>query len=128
MKKITISTSKRFELVDITDKIKSNLDASNGLITIFTPHSTASILITENEPNLKKDWINFFKSRFDGKKFNHDKLDGNGDSHLLAGIIGPEETIILEDGLFLGAWQRVFLAEFDGPRSRKVLIKTIKND
>lgn len=128
MTKIKISTTGKYDLIDITDDVIDAIDIKNGLVTVFAKHTTAGILITENEVNLKKDWIKFFKESFDGKQFNHDKLDGNGGSHLLGGLVGSSETLIVEDGIVLGNWQRIFLVDFDGPRTRELVIKTIKDD
>ncbi|MGM0438845.1 MAG: secondary thiamine-phosphate synthase enzyme YjbQ [Patescibacteria group bacterium] len=127
MKKIKISTNKKYELVNITNKIKEKISSDNsGIVTIFTPHSTAGILITEDEKNLKEDWINYFKQTLNGRNFLHDRIDNNAKSHLLSGLIGQEKTFIIDNGLIRGMWQQIFLAEFDGPRTREVLIQVIK--
>ena len=60
--------------------------------------------------------------------YEHDKIDNNAHSHIKASIIGPSELLIIENGnLILGTWQGIALAEFDGPRTRTVLIKLIKD-
>ena len=129
MKTIKISTDKKYQLIDITEKVsKVASQLKSGIILIFTTHTTAGIMITENEPNLKKDWLSVLESEFKDRKFLHDKLDGNAKSHILGGLISPQETIVVEDGLVLGTWQNIFLVELDGPRNRSVVIKTIKDD
>jgi len=91
------------------------------------PHSTAGILLTENEQGLIQDWLNLFKKITSGINFAHNKIDDNADSHLLSGLVGQGKTLVIEDGrLIRGTWQQIFLAEFDGPRQRRILIKIIK--
>jgi secondary thiamine-phosphate synthase enzyme len=115
------------EFVDITDRIERFLSESgvrDGLCLVFTPHTTAAILINENaDPSLHKDFDNFLKGlapRADGYFHN----DGNCDSHLKSALIGPSKTLPVENGrLVLGTWQGVFLCEFDGPRRRQVTVK-----
>lgn len=123
-----ISTQDRFQLVDITQNIQEIVKKEDcSLASVSLPHSTAAILVTENEENLKKDWLNFLKDQVDGKTFHHDKLDDNADSHLLSGLIGQQKTFIVkENKLLLGTWQQIFLVELDGPRQRKVVVKLVE--
>ncbi|SRR6056297_151005 len=129
MVKFIISTNKRYELIDITDKVEESLQESKkeeGIVTIFVPHSTAAVLLTENETNLKKDWVNFLKDKVKGYNFNHNKIDNNADSHILSGLIGQTKVIPFENGkLERGTWQQIFLVELDGPRKRKLNVKII---
>src|SRR6056297_2302399 len=129
MSKFTISTNKRYELVDITSKVEEKVEKAKkgeGAAVIFVPHSTAAILITENEANLKKDWINFLKDKVEGYNFNHNKIDDNADSHILSGLIGQSKTIPFKNGrLERGTWQQIFLVELDGPRRRNINIKIV---
>ena len=129
MKKLEISTNKKYQLIDITNEVsKVANELKSGIISVFTTHTTAAIIVTENESNLKKDWLSILESELKDRKFLHDKLDNNAKSHILGGMLGPEETLIVDDGLILGTWQSVFLVELDGPRNRKVIIKSIKDD
>ena len=129
MKRLEISTDKKYQLVDITNEVsKVASELKSGIISVFTTHTTAAIIITEDEPNLRKDWLSVLESEFKGREFLHDKLDNNAKSHILGGLLGPEEVIIVDDGLVLGTWQSVFLVELDGPRNRNVVIKSIKDD
>ncbi|OQB44584.1 MAG: hypothetical protein BWY03_00110 [Parcubacteria group bacterium ADurb.Bin159] len=129
LEKIDIFTKDRYELVDITGKIKEIIKQSkiqNGLAIIFVPHSTAGIILTENEEGLKKDWLKFLEKIVSNFDFNHNKIDDNADSHILSGIIGQEKILLIEDGsLVQGTWQQIFLAEFDGPRTRTIIVKII---
>ncbi len=128
MKEFEISTQKRHQLIDITDKVEKTIEESglkNGIVLIFVPHSTAGILLTENEKGLKRDWLAVFKKLASGD-FQHNKIDNNADSHILSGLIGQGKNLPVQNGrLIRGTWQQIFLAEFDGPRTRKVIVYEI---
>ena len=130
VKELQVSTNKRYQLVDLTEQdegIVSQSGIDSGIAIVFVPHSTAGILLTENEQGLIQDWLNLFKKITSGINFAHNKIDDNADSHLLSGLVGQGKTLVIEDGrLIRGTWQQIFLAEFDGPRQRRILIKIIK--
>lgn len=124
-----INTNKRYELVNITNRVEETVgksQAKSGLVLVFVPHSTAGILLTEDEPGLKNDWLKFFERAVSGFDFEHNKIDNNADSHILSGLLGQGKTLPVENGkLKRGIWQDIFLIEFDGPRTRKIIIKMI---
>jgi len=128
-KELDISTENRYELVDITEEVEKIVKESkieDGLVLVFVPHSTCGIVLTENEKGLKNDWIEIFKKLTSGIDFEHNKIDDNADSHLLSGIIGQGKVLSIKDGeIIRGTWQQIFLAEFDGPRERKVILEII---
>lgn len=122
-------TSKNIELLNITSEIKKFIAESkvfsSGLLTVFTLHTTTAIIINEDEPGLKKDFVFAQKLLVRYKKLmrllQHNKLDNNAAAHLSAGILGSSVSIIVKNGRpLLGTWQNVFLYELDGPRPRKV--------
>jgi secondary thiamine-phosphate synthase enzyme len=124
----TVSTNKRIELVDITDQIEEivrQADISQGSCLIFVPHSTAAILITENETGLIKDWEKFIKKLTAGETWKHNRIDNNAEAHLLSGLIGQTKTIPIKNNqLQRGTWQQIFLVELDGPRgTRKITVQ-----
>jgi len=127
---LNIVSQKHYQLIDITEKIKKEVEKSNineGICLVFTPHSTCAIVLTENEERLKNDWLFFLQKQVKGLDFQHNQIDNNADAHILAGILGQEKTIPIYNGkLQLGTWQQIFLVELDGPRERKVVIKIIK--
>lgn len=129
IKEFYISSQKRYELVDITSEVEQLIKKGrieNGLILIFVPHSTAAIVLTESEPGLKSDWLAVLKKLVSGIDFLHNQIDNNADSHILSGLLGQEKILAVENGkLVLGTWQQIFLAEFDGPRKRRIIIKII---
>ena len=131
IKEIHINTQNRYELVDIGERVKEAIRESEtreGIALIFVPHSTAAVILTENEPGLKKDWISFLKRLVSGINFSHNKIDNNADSHILSGLLGQGKALAVEKGeLVKGTWQQIFLVELDGPRKRKVIIKIVSS-
>lgn len=130
MKTLTINTSSRCELVDITSRVAGIIlqeKISGGVCLLFSPHTTAGLTINENaDPCVKNDIINHLEKLVPaGKNFSH--LEGNSDSHIKASLMGFSLNVIIEQGkLVLGTWQGIYFCEFDGPRSRKVYLKIIR--
>ena len=127
---LTVATTSREELVDITGSVReivSLTDPSRQLCSIFVLGATAGIMIQENwDPNIGVDVITCLQRLVPRGDWLHDSVDGNGDSHIKAGIIGPSETIPLNKGkLLLGTWQNIFLCEFDGPRQERQVAVTL---
>ncbi len=128
-KEFQISTQKRYQLIDITSKVEKIVRESGveeGLVLVFVPHSTAGVLLTENESGLKEDWLKLFEKIVTGIDFLHNRIDDNADSHLLSGLIGQGRVLPIQNGNILrGTWQEIFLAEFDGPRGGRVVVVKI---
>ena len=130
---INIATRQRETLVDITDQVKRIVAASgvtNGIVSVYAQGATAAIMIQENwDESVQTDVINFLQQIIPRGVWLHDQQDGNGDSHLKAGLVGPSETIPVIDGkLGLSTWQNIFLCEFDGPRSERPIVCTVISD
>jgi len=124
-----VETTMRVEFKDITDlvqKVVGEAGAHSGVCFLFMPHTTAAILINENDdPALRKDLDNFLKA-LAPRDCNYHHNDGNCDAHLKAALIGNSKSLLVENGrLVLGRWQGVFLCEFDGPRRRELRIKVV---
>lgn len=120
-------SNKRVEIIDMTQDINDILTKSkikDGLINVFAKHSTAGIVINENESGLVKDFQNALESLIpENNNYLHDRIDNNADSHIRSFFIGSSETIPVENGhLSLGTWQSIFFVELDGPRNRKFVI------
>jgi len=132
MKKIIISSTKKNELINITEKIKKIISESkieNGVCIVYVPHATAAVTINENaDPNVAEDIINAINRIIpEHANYKHDRIDNNAAAHIKASIIGPSQIIPIKDGsLQLGRWQDIFLCEFDGPRERTIIIEIIK--
>lgn len=121
---ISVTTTRKMELVDITGLITQELltaNVSDGICYLFNPHTTAALTINEGaDPAVRTDIIKAIGEiiPFD---INYQHLEGNSPSHVLASLFGCSEMIFVENGrLKLGTWQKVFFCEFDGPRSRKI--------
>ena len=129
----TISTTKKQELIDITDKINSIVKKSkvkSGICNVFAAHATAAIIINENyDPNICLDLIDALNKLIPSGIWRHDRIDGNADAHIKSAILGPSETMPIKNGeLELGQWQSCMFAELDGPRSNRRIIVTIIGD
>lgn len=124
-----IRTSRRTELQDITERIENAVHESgcvSGICHLFVPHTTAGILINEGyDPDVARDMEGAFDRLIpDSPGFHH--AEGNSDSHIKTALVGTSETVWIENGrLALGQWQRIFFAEFDGPRSRQLRLKIV---
>ncbi len=124
---IDLQTSKRLEIVDISSKISEIVKSTgikNGMINIFTRHSTSAIVINENESGLVKDFENLLKKIVpENGDYAHNVIDNNADSHLRSFLLGGSQSIPVINGqMDLGTWQSIFFVDMDGPRSRKVKI------
>lgn len=130
---IQFATARRETLVDITSLVKAVVEKSgirNGLVSVYAQGATGAIMIQENwDDSVQTDVVNFLQQIIPKGVWLHDQQDGNGDSHLKAGLVGPSETIPLIDGkIGLSTWQNIFFCEFDGPRSERKVICTILED
>lgn len=124
---IEVRTTKRAEFVDITPKIQTIVRESGvqaGLCVVHAPHTTAGLTLNENaDPDVAHD-IHDKLSELAPHAGRYAHLEGNADAHIKASLMGFNLTLLVEKGrLVLGTWQGVYLAEFDGPRSRRVLVK-----
>lgn len=127
LKKINVRTKSRTEFVDITREIRrivKESGISDGIVTVFIPHTTAAVTINENaDPDVVSDIImeiNKIIPFHDSYKH----FEGNSAAHIKSSLFGVSESIIIADGeLLLGTWQGIYFCEFDGPRHRKVYVK-----
>ncbi len=125
-----VKSEKRCELIDITEKVKSILSKAKvdeGILSIYVQGATAGIMIQENwDDSVQDDVISLLEKLIPRGVWKHDAQDGNGDSHLKSGLVGPSECIPIIDGVLgLSTWQNIFLCEFDGPRQERKIVVTI---
>jgi len=128
-KEIKILTRERTELIDITAKVEDVVNKSGintGICLVYVPHTTAGVIINENaDPDVKTDLLDALEKMVPKIKFKHE--EGNSDAHLKSLICGKEKSMVVEKGsLKLGQWDGLFLAEFDGPRNRKIFVKIVE--
>ncbi len=122
MTEFEVETSKKTEVVDVTDRVEEAVPANaSGVCTVFVRHTTAGVVVQEAESNLVADIESYLEDLVPDEGHAHDALDGNADSHLRATLVGSDVSVPVEDGeLSLGTWQSVLFVECDGPRSRTV--------
>jgi len=130
MEKISIKTSKRIELVDITGQIQNsvaNSKVKDGICFVLCPHTTAGLTINENaDPSVRCDIINTL-SKLVPENSGYAHAEGNADSHVKSSLFGFSLTIFIEDGkLALGTWQGIYFCESDGPRIREAWVKILE--
>ncbi len=130
---ITLQTHQREILLDITPMVEGLVQQSGvtyGLVNVYAQGATAAIMIQENwDVSVQTDVVNLLRKIIPKGVWLHDAQDGNGDSHLKSGLVGPSETLPIIDGrLGLSTWQNIFFCEFDGPRSDRRVLCTIISD
>lgn len=122
-----INTNKNFEIIDITSQINNLIAIENGIVSIFSKHSTSAIVVNENEKGLLND-LEFMLDNLVSDKFsyNHDRIDNNARSHLKSFLLSSSESLPIKNKkLDLGTWQSVFFIELDGPRSNRTVTLTM---
>jgi secondary thiamine-phosphate synthase enzyme len=125
IKQFTIKTSKRNEFIDITKNIQSVAEGvSEGVMTVFSPHTTTAITINENaDPDVPRDILKKLEELIP-QRGNFAHMEGNSDAHIKASLFGSSVRVIIKDGqLLLGTWQSIFFCEFDGPRTRTFYVQ-----
>lgn len=124
---ISVTTGSRTDMVDITGAVQKELSktgATDGICTVYVPHTTAGITINEGaDPAVCRDIMRKLNDLVPPDAgYRH--MEGNADSHIKASVMGSSVSVPLENGrLVLGTWQKIFFCEFDGARSRKVYIQ-----
>jgi len=128
---LTINTPKRRELVHLTPKLDAILKRSgieDGFMLVSAMHITAGVFVNDNESGLHADiweWLEQLAPRRDDYR-HHRTGEDNGDAHLKSLLLHHETTLPVTNGkLDLGTWQRVFYAEFDGQRRKRVIVKVM---
>lgn len=127
---ITFATDRHEGLYDITDRVASVVAESRvrtGLCAVYAQGATAAIMIQENwDDSVQNDVLSLLRKLAPQGVWEHDRQDGNADSHLKAGLVGASETIPIIDGrMGLSRWQNIFFCEFDGPRRERSAVVTV---
>ena len=122
-----IRTDSRTVMADITSYVQEEIrkaGISEGICTVYIPHTTAGVTINEGaDPSVCSDIISKLNEMVPADS-DYLHMEGNSDSHIKASLMGNSASVIVENGrLVLGTWQKIFFCEFDGPRSRKILVK-----
>jgi secondary thiamine-phosphate synthase enzyme len=124
---IAVETSQRYELVSITDEVKRaarDAGIDEGICVILSTHTTAAVTVNEDyDRDVPGDLASACRAFLEALDVRFEHAEGNSDSHFLTSLFGQSQTLLIRGGeLDLGRWQGVFLAEFDGPRSRTVRV------
>lgn len=127
MKELTVKTSHREEMIDVTGLVQQVVRDSgveSGQVFCFVPHTTAAVTINENaDPDVQRDVLYKLNKEIPQQDGYHHG-EGNSDAHVKTSLVGSSETVLVENGrLVLGRWQGIYFCEFDGPRSRRFIVK-----
>jgi secondary thiamine-phosphate synthase enzyme len=129
MKEISVETHSRVEMIDITMAVQKAIreeKIEKGICLVYTPHTTAAITINENaDPDVPRDILAAL-DRAVPFSANYRHAEGNSAAHAKSSLVGASELVIIENGhLVLGTWQSIFFCEFDGPRTRRFILKIL---
>jgi secondary thiamine-phosphate synthase enzyme len=126
----SLNSSEKTQMIEITERVQEILEVSrvvDGSLKIFIPHTTAGVTINENaDPDVCGDMVRYFNELVGHKPyFRH--AEGNSDAHIKASMIGSSVEVFVSKGrMILGTWQGIYFFEFDGPRNRRVYVKTLQ--
>ncbi len=127
----SVTTSTREECVDITVQVEDAVrkrGVGEGVAHLYVPHATAAIVINEGaDAGVAEDLLDLLRKLVPPRAgYRHDRIDDNADAHLKAAILGPSEWVPIRGGkLALGTWQRIFLVELDGPKTRRFEVTVV---
>ena len=129
MKQIEVRTGDRQGFYDITSQLQTLIqdsDTDDGVCYVFCPHTTAGLTLNENwDPDVRHD-IGLALDEISPNRAEYRHGEGNSPAHVKSSLVGAGQLVFIENGqLALGQWQGVYLAEFDGPRKRRVWVKII---
>jgi secondary thiamine-phosphate synthase enzyme len=126
---VKVKTSERIALIDITadvNRVVAESGKREGLCNLFVPHTTASIVISENwDPDVPSDMLRQLE-RIVPREAGYRHAEGNSQAHILSAMLSTSINVPIHEGkLAIGRWQGVMLAEFDGPRQRSVYVTVV---
>ena len=130
--KLTVRTRQRSEMIDVTEDIRNAVNTArikdDGMVIVYVPHTTAACTINENaDPDVRHDMLRKLSELIPKSENYYRHGEGNSDSHVKTSIVGNSVTVLIEAGrLVLGQWQGVYFCEFDGPRTREMLVKIVE--
>lgn len=124
-----VSTGRREEFIDVTDRVRevvASVNVETGAALVYCRHTTAAVTINENaDPDVMKDLVDGL-ARVAPRDAGWRHREGNSDGHLKTSLVGPSVIVPIERGrLALGVWQAIYLCEFDGPRTRSLVVTVL---
>jgi secondary thiamine-phosphate synthase enzyme len=130
VREITLRSERRTQLIEITREVERALEGADGTAAlVFVPHTTAGVTINENaDPAVARDFERALE-RIVGDDWGWQHIEAgeeNAPSHIRSALMSPQVVVPIEAGrLALGTWQGIFFCEFDGPRTRRVLVTVL---
>jgi len=120
---LCIQTNRKDQVVDITPDIQHELEAAEGICTVFAAHTTCAISTADLDPGTDLDMLDALRQLLPDIAYRHPHDPAHTPDHILASLIGPSVSVPVQAGrLVLGTWQRIILVELDGPRTRDVYV------
>jgi secondary thiamine-phosphate synthase enzyme len=132
IEKLQVKTHQREEMIDVTGEVRRYINSvglTEGLVTLFVPHTTAGVTINENaDPSVVRDILYKLNKEIPQRE-NYHHGEGNSDAHIKSSLIGASLQLIVSGGqLLLGTWQGIYFCEFDGPRTRVMYLKALSDN
>ncbi|MCE5279516.1 MAG: secondary thiamine-phosphate synthase enzyme YjbQ [Planctomycetaceae bacterium] len=122
-----VKTADRNHMLDITDRVArvvADSGVKSGSVLVFVPHTTAGVTINENaDPDVVHDMLAALDKAIPWRQDFYQHGEGNSAAHVKSSLVGCSATIPIADGrMILGTWQAIYFCEFDGPRTRRVIV------
>jgi secondary thiamine-phosphate synthase enzyme len=128
MPKLTVTTHRKREILDITEQVESHLPGATGIVCLNVLHTTAALTTADLDPGTDLDMLDAFEALMPKLRYRHPHNPEHVPDHILSSLIGTALTLPVEAGsLVLGTWQRVILVELDGPRQRNLTLHVLKS-
>jgi secondary thiamine-phosphate synthase enzyme len=130
MRKFTVTTNEKREIVDITGMVESilieSVTESEGVAHLFALHTTVALSVADLDPGTDLDMLDAFEKMVPRLDYRHPHNPAHMPDHILSAMIGPTVTLPFSGGrLVLGEWQRAILIELDGPRERTIAVSIV---
>lgn len=123
MRSLRVRTSRKDQIVDITDEVQAQLEGGEGVCTVFAAHTTCALTTADLDPGTDQDYLEAFRKLLPAIRWRHPHDPSHTPDHVLATLIGASVSAPVREGrLMLGVWQRIILVELDGPRERQLWI------
>ena len=128
MRRFSVATYRKREIVDITDQLQDLLPADSGICFLNVLHTTAALTTADLDPGTDLDMLDAFEAMMPKLHYRHPHNPAHVPDHILSSLIGTALTLPVENGsVILGTWQRVILVELDGPRRRDLTLQFLKS-
>lgn len=128
MRKFTVSTQRKREILDVTEQIEELLPDASGVCCLNLLHTTAALTTADLDPGTDLDMLDAFEAMMPKLRYRHPHNPAHVPDHILSSLIGTALTLPVESAtLVLGTWQRVILVELDGPRERELVLHFLRS-